>query len=123
ADVPAGVLPGASPAAVSLEGASLDGASLDGASLDGASVVSVGRGVGGEMLVDDGLRLDYAEVDDDRTVITAQDRVLVAACDSAMVARTAVDAGRVNGFRVVVETQAAPALRRIQQLSPAAVLV
>src|SRR5262249_51166050 len=62
-------------------------------------------------------------VDDDRTVITAQDRVLVVACDSAAVARTAVDAGRVNGLRVVVETQPDAALRRIQQLTPAAGVV
>jgi HAMP domain-containing protein/signal transduction histidine kinase/DNA-binding response OmpR family regulator len=62
------------------------------------------------------------EVDDDRTVITGQDRVLVVACADPGVARTAVDSGRVNGLRVVVETDGDSALRRIQQLSPAGVL-
>jgi HAMP domain-containing protein/signal transduction histidine kinase/CheY-like chemotaxis protein len=59
-------------------------------------------------------------LDDDRGVITAQDRVLVVACAEQLVARTAVDAGRVNGLRVVVETDADAAVRRIRQLSPAA---
>ena len=102
--------------------------SLVAGSLVAASLAAVDdRTVGGDMLVDGGLdeRLlrEHPEVDDDRTVITAQDRVLVVACDSPGIARTAVDAGRVNGLRVVVETQSAPALRRIQQLSPAAVLI
>jgi signal transduction histidine kinase/CheY-like chemotaxis protein len=101
---------------------SLGTESLGTDSLAAASMVIMDR-AGGEVLVDGGLVLDQPDLDDDRTVITAQDRVLVVACDSAMIARTAVDAGRVNGFRVVVETQAAPALRRIQQLTPAAVLV
>ncbi len=86
-----------------------------------------GSVVVGHVAVDGGstspLLSEDPNVDDDRTVITVQDRVLVVACDSPAVARTAVDAGRVNGLRVVVETDADAALRRIQQLSPAAVLV
>jgi HAMP domain-containing protein/signal transduction histidine kinase/CheY-like chemotaxis protein len=59
-------------------------------------------------------------LDDDRSVITAQDRVMVVACAEPVVARTAVDAARVNGLRVVVETDADAAVRRIRQLSPTA---
>jgi len=66
--------------------------------------------------------LEGSDLEDDRTVITTHDRVLVVACAEPSVARTAVDAGRVHGLRVVVETDGNAALRRIWQLSPAAVV-
>jgi signal transduction histidine kinase/CheY-like chemotaxis protein/HAMP domain-containing protein len=90
---------------------------MDHALLSG-SALAIGGGA-----VYDPLLPGYVEIDDDRTVITGQDRVLVVACTEPSVARTAIDAGRVQGLRVVVELESDAALRRIRQLTPAAVVV
>ena len=87
-----------------------------------ASEVGVGRTrIEGSRI--DSVQIEDTQIEDDRTVITSQDRVLVVACTEPSVARTTLDAGRVQGLRVVVEFDRDAALRRIRQLAPAAVVV